>query len=245
LSRLTSEYFIARVEQVKSVSTDVFILQLQLDANTTFRFCAGQYLHLRWSAQDERTFSIASAPCELPQLTLHIRAGEKRSPTTALRVRLEVGKEVLLRGPEGRCLLPESARHIAFIVGGTGFAPVCSMLRQHLPSVSTTMSLYWGARSERDLYDAEAVRALTRRYPQLTFIPVLSHSDDVWEGATGLVHQHALDVIEHPVELEFVLAGSRAMAQAVYVDLLSLGVPGKQIHSDMLDILRDSGELSD
>ena len=55
------------------------------------------------------------------------------------------------------------------IAGGTGFAPLKSMLRHALERGSTRpLHLYWGARKGVDVYEEAVVLDWARQYPNLT-----------------------------------------------------------------------------
>ena len=81
------------------------------------------------------------------------------------------------------------------VAGGTGFAPLKSMLRRLLESgVRREVHCYWGARHERDVYEQELVLEWVRRFPQLKFTAVLSEAS-VAEAAhhrVGWVHDAVL-----------------------------------------------------
>ena len=50
---------------------------------------------------------------------------------------------------------------------------------------------FYGARTEDDLFHLDKIADLLAQYPEVTFIPVLSHADENggWTGERGFVHQ--------------------------------------------------------
>ena len=89
-------------------------------------------------------------------------------------------EKTLLRieGPLGQFWFRrESPRPALLIGGGTGYAPLRSMLRDLLEvGDRRPLHLYWGAQTRQDLYEDEQVRALCAQYPNLRYTPVLSDS---------------------------------------------------------------------
>src|SRR5256886_11273970 len=63
------------------------------------------------------------------------------------------------------------------VAGGTGFAPLKSMLRHVLETgIRRDIHFCWGARHVRDLYEEPLVLEWVRRHTQLTFTAVLSEA---------------------------------------------------------------------
>ena len=67
------------------------------------------------------------------------------------------------------------------------------------------MSLYWGARTEADLYLHDEIREWASRLYEFNYVPVLSRADASWKGRRGHVQQAVLqdvgDLSEHSVYL--------------------------------------------
>jgi propane monooxygenase reductase subunit len=75
-------------------------------------------------------------------------------------------------------------------------SPVWSILNDHVLSGETRpVYFFYGARTPDDLFYLDKIADLVSRYPDVTFIPVLSHAEeDAWDGERGFVHQ-SVDVI--------------------------------------------------
>src|SRR5205807_2237522 len=66
---------------------------------------------------------------------------------------------------------------VLMVAGGTGFAPLKSMLRHMLETgIRRDLHLYWGARHTQDVYEEALVLEWVRRHPQLKFTAVLSEA---------------------------------------------------------------------
>ena len=93
---------------------------------------------------------------------------------------LAVGDEVALSGPYGRFVLKVGGDAPAIMIaGGTGLAPIASMIKHALVNgeYGGHITLYAGGRSKEWLYDVDVFRQLEADYPdQFTYRPRLSES---------------------------------------------------------------------
>lgn len=182
-----------RVISLVKKSDDVMVLQLQLPANDSFAYRAGQYVEFILRDGARRSYSMASAPSLGTSMELHIRhmPGGKFSDHVFGAMK---EKEILrVEGPYGSFFLREdSTKPIILLASGTGFAPIKALLEhmQHLGSTRHVV-LYWGGRRPADLYMQDWVLAQQKAMPQLRYIPVVSDAtaEDQWAGRSGFVHR--------------------------------------------------------
>ena len=184
-----------RIARKQLLAPDVMALFLQLPAIETFHFLAGQYLDIMLPGERRRSFSIASPPHDSRLLELHVRRAPGGEFTQ--RVFTELKEKSLLRieGPLGQfCYRHDADMPALLIGGGTGFAPLKSIIRHVLEKdLKRDLHLYWGARTQPDLYEQELVRGWVARHTNFHYTPVLSDAtgDDAWTGRRGLVHEAA------------------------------------------------------
>ena len=155
-------------------------------------------------------------------------------------------EKTLLRieGPLGQFWFRRESRRPALLIGGgTGYAPLRSMLRQLL-SVGDRRSLhlYWGAQACQDLYEDAQMRELCAQHPNLQYTPVLSDpkESDAWQGRRGLVHAAALE--DHPrlQGFDVYASGPPAMVEAVRHEFIERGLPANQLFFDSFDYAPDA-----
>jgi phenol/toluene 2-monooxygenase (NADH) P5/A5 len=114
---------------------------------------------------------------------------------------LALGDTVSVSGPYGRFVLKtEDDRHAILVGGGTGLAPLKSMIRHALEdgAYEGHLTLYQGARSREWLYDVEFLRSLAADFPeQFTYRPCLSEetADEVGADAAAYGYGMVTDVI--------------------------------------------------
>lgn len=207
----------------------------------TVDFQAGQYVQLNSKPYGKvrqsvsRAYSISSAPDTKDSLQLIIRLVPEGICTTWVHQHLNVGDEVELTGPYGDFYIRDTDADIIFVAGGSGKAPIKSML-EHLKitGCERQMTYYFGARTVKDLYLTEEMEAFEKVFPDFRYEPILSHSEpgDGWTGKTGFVMPYFKERLRDPMRTEAYLCGSPGMINAVTKSLKELGVPDANIYFD-------------
>ena len=102
---------------------------------------------------------------------------------------LKAGDNLQVHGPYGELRIRLSHRNIIMVAGGSGLAPLLSMLYQLAEKGNERpVQFFFGARTDDDLYYIKEIEAVQQHMPALEFIPVLSESWPCdWRGETGLV----------------------------------------------------------
>jgi CDP-4-dehydro-6-deoxyglucose reductase len=180
-----------RVEKLDKPAPDVAVIGLRLPMNENFRFLAGQYIDFLLKDGKRRSYSLAVRPdpAGVTALEIHVRHTPGGVFTDHVFGALKVRDLLRFEGPLGSFYLREdSNKPIVLLASGTGFAPIkaiCEHAREK--KISRPITLYWGGRLKRDLYQLEVARA----WPHVKFIPVLS--DEKWEGRMGFVHRAVME----------------------------------------------------
>lgn len=234
-----------RVERTERLAHDVMGLFLRLPPAESFDFQPGQYIDVLLSRGRRRSFSIASPPHDARPLELHVRrapGGEFSEQVFAEEMR---GAVLHLEGPSGRSVYRESsaaeAPPMLLLGGGTGLAPLKSILRHVLEQGPTRrMTLYWGVRTERDLYAHTFLEETARRDTRLRYVPVLSEPSAAWSGRRGMVHEAVLAEVDGLEQHEIYVSGPPQMIAAVRRDFTSRGVPESAMSFDSFDYAPDS-----
>jgi CDP-4-dehydro-6-deoxyglucose reductase len=182
-----------RIEHAVRLSHDVLALHLRLPAVEAFEFAPGQYVDVMLPGGRRRSFSIASPPHDSKLLELHVRrvaGGEFTAPLFEGEPRNAL---LTIEGPLGRFVYRESTAPMLLIGGGTGIAPLKSILRHVVENaIERELVLYWGVRGEFDLYAHAELEALARRASRMRYVPVLSEPEGAWAGRSGWVHEAVL-----------------------------------------------------
>lgn len=225
-----------RVVALEKLAHDVMRVELKLPRSQPFQFRAGQYIDIVLAGGRRRSFSIASSPEHADRLELHIR----RVPggLFSRRVFEELRLKTILRidGPLGNFHLRDSDRPSLLVAGGTGFAPIKSMLETAFAQGrSQPLQLYWGVRSARDLYWRDLPERWQAEHANFTFTPVLSDPQPGDAGRRGWVHEAVL--ADHP-SLEghdVYMSGPPAMIAAGKSAFPEHGLPLEHLYFDAFD----------
>jgi len=185
-----------RVQKIDRPADDVAILYLKLPANTRLQFLPGQYLDILLKDGQRRSFSMANTPDE-EELELHVRRVPDGVFTEHVFSKLKVRDILRIEGPHGTFFLrEESGKPIVFVASGTGFAPIKSIIVDALAKgIARPMTLYWGARRPRDLYQSDLPEKWAGEHANFRYVPVISDAlaEDAWMGRTGLVHRAVME----------------------------------------------------
>ncbi|HEX5127299.1 MAG TPA: CDP-6-deoxy-delta-3,4-glucoseen reductase, partial [Rhodocyclaceae bacterium] len=184
-----------RVQSLNKPASDVAVLNIKLPANDTFRFIAGQYIDFLLADGKRRSFSIANPPHQAEALELHIRHVPGGHFTEHVFSAMKERDILRFEGPLGGFYLRQSDKPIIFLAGGTGFAPIKSIIEDiaHQTAEQTNrrpMILYWGSRDRAGLYAHALAEQWARELPNFRYVPVISDAIPAdWQGRRGLAHQ--------------------------------------------------------
>src|SRR6185369_10147072 len=167
----------------------------------------------------------------------------KRMPggvgTAALFDKVPVGSALGLDGPYGLAYLrAASPRDLLCIAGGSGLAPILSVVRGAVREKALDgreIHVFYGARTARDICGEAELAALPGYGTRIHFQAVVSNPEagDGWTGPTGFVHELVkVRFGERFKEFECYFAGPPAMAQAVQQMFIEARVPYPQVHFD-------------
>lgn len=192
-----------------------------------------------------RAYSIASYPDENGVLLLDVALAppppdDPHAPPgkmSSYLFSLKAGDKLTISGPYGQFFAQESDNEMIFVGGGSGVAPLRSIIYDQLSRLKTKrkMSLWYGARTLRDAIHVEDFESLAEEYDNFTFHIALSrpYLMKEWGGYTGYV-QHCLNDLylkDHaaPESCEYYVCGPPALVASVIRYLDDIGVEPEKI----------------
>lgn len=219
------------------------IVRIEIELSSPLAYRAGQFAKLRVEGIAEaRSYSFATAPSEERRASFIVRKVPGGALSPLLCGEGVVGREVEVEGPFGDFWLRKSGAPILMIAGGSGLAPILSMLEQaRAEGITRSITVLFGARRQRDLYALERFAELERAFEgRLRFVPILSDAqgDNDWQGARGLVTE-AIDAHLEPGAHAY-LCGPPAMVDAAVEMLAARGIPRSEIHFDRFTTMADA-----
>jgi ferredoxin-NADP reductase len=192
---------------------------------------AGQHVDLRLTADDgytaTRSYSLSSAPGDPPAVTVERLDDGEVSPY--LVGEAQPGDELELRGPVGGWFVWEPAQGgpLQLIGGGSGLAPLMSILRHHRRSGS----------------DAEVRLLLSARGPQDVLFadelvdPVIAYTREAPPGWTGYARRIDRAMLEEATfppgrEPRVFVCGPTGLVEGVAADLVAIGHSPSRIRTE-------------
>jgi CDP-4-dehydro-6-deoxyglucose reductase len=239
-----------RIARLTPLAADVLEVLLQLPAVERLRFHPGQYLDVLLEEGRRRSFSIACPPHDAGLLELHVRRVAGGGFTQRLfgtpadgAAALGPGSLLRIEGPMGQFGYQGGTSPIIMVGGGTGFAPLKSMLRHVLETgIRRDIHFYWGARHVADLYEEQRVLGWTRSHSQLKFTAVLSEATraEATHHRTGWVHDAVLADYPDLSAFEVYAAGPPAMIEAMRSSFPRHGLSPQRLYFDSFDYAPDA-----
>ncbi len=228
--------FTAKVYSNDLVAPDVSLLKLRLPAGQRAKFKSGQYLQVLLDDGSQRSYSMANPPQESDSVTLHIRhvpGGRFSAQVT----QLVPGQTLQIELPFGHVALnDDDLRPIVLVAGGTGFAPVKSILDDWLKRrVQRPVTLIWAARTQDGLYLEPAVQKWKKQWPDFRYVPALSDAppDELGEAFAGradeALSRHCPDLSGH----QLYCCGSPPMVASVRTAALANRLAAADFHADV------------
>jgi CDP-4-dehydro-6-deoxyglucose reductase len=229
-----------RVTRLDRVTDDVIVMTLQLPANERMQYRAGQYIEFMLKDGKRRSYSMASAPRQDTQLSLHIRHLPGGVFTDQVFNTMKERDILRFEGPLGTFFLREdSDKPVVLLASGTGFAPIKAMVEHALETGSTRpMTLYWGGRRPSDLYMRALCEQWASRAPDpvsFRFVPVISDAtaEDAWQGRIGFVHEAVMQDLPDLSGHQVYACGAPAMVDAARRDFVArCGLPPDEFYAD-------------
>jgi p-cymene methyl-monooxygenase electron transfer component len=180
----------AKLIALDDLTHDIKRARWAVDSPVHFR--AGQYMNVRWGAADHRSYSFAAAPSAagLTELTTFIRHVPGGIFTDMLFGGDPFAQSYEVDTPHGNFWLREGTGPMICIAGGSGLAPIISLLQDAANrKVRRDCVLLFGARGMRDLYAAQEIAAIRSKWTGgFDYWPVLSE-ETVGGHRHGMVTQ--------------------------------------------------------
>ncbi len=227
----------AEIIAIETVGENTLRLELQLaadeDGNSVAEFEPGQFMELEVPERGiKRAYSLSNTGNWEGRLEFLIRLQPGGLFSTWLKEQAAIGQTLLVHGPKGAFGLYESGlKPRWFVAGGTGLAPMLSMLRRMAEFQEPHPArLYFGANRAEDLFCLTELKTLQAELPQLQVIYCVWKPDESWEGFRGTpVDALTKDLGEATVIPDIYLCGPPALIDAAEATARAHGVPHKQI----------------
>ncbi len=235
--------FKTRVTFIKDLTYDIKLLRFDLKDPSEINFIAGQYVQMQTVPYDDvkdsvqRAYSMSSPSFEKSYIELMVRLVPDGICTTWVHQYLREGDTVTLIGPIGDFYLRDGKGEIILVAGGSGMAPMTSLLEDIAHrKIARKVIYFFGALTRNDLFYLDEMEALTKKIPNFTFVPALSQPepDDEWNGEKGLITQPLETYLQkmNTSECQGYLCGSPGMINACIAIMKKYGITSDRIYYD-------------
>ncbi|MEU5955985.1 globin domain-containing protein [Streptomyces sp. NPDC047525] len=197
-----------------------------------YPFLAGQYTSLEtpWWPRIWRHYSFASAPRSDGLLSFHVKAVPAGWVSNALVHHARPGDVLRLGAPAGSMTVDHTTDSgLLCLGGGTGIAPIKALVEdvaEH--GERRPVEVFYGARTDHDLYDIDTMLRLQQTHPWLSVRPVV---DD---------HAQLPDAVREYGpwnEYDAYLSGPPGMIRSGVDALRDIGIPAGRIRHDSVEEL--------
>ena len=134
--------------------------------------------------------------------------------------------------PLGQFYLRDAENPIIFVAGGTGFAPIKSIINYMIKTNNNRkIYLYRGMRFKKDLYQSEVIDDWYSSGLDISVFNVFS--DEEVDGAKKkLVHQQVLDDYQSLHDFQVYCCGAPGMIETAYHSFIEYGLQNENFFSD-------------
>lgn len=230
-----------RVAWLDRLTHDILRIRLEIVTGGPFTFSPGQYARLEFPVAQgcARDYSMANRPDE-HLLEFHLRVMPGGSVSGRVADGLRVGDMVKVSGPLGSSYVRlQHPGPMLCIAGGSGLAPIKSIVESALAAgFAQPIHLYFGARSERDVYFETGLASLQQRHPNFHAHVVLSDPGAVAAANPLLARRRGMVTSAVAADLadlagfKAYIAGPPPMVDAATEVARARGLAQRDIHAD-------------
>ncbi|WP_045216011.1 NADH:ubiquinone reductase (Na(+)-transporting) subunit F [Desulfonatronovibrio magnus] len=235
--------FKARVSTKTMLTYDIMELGLELIEPAEIDFTAGQYIQLEskeYKGRESviRAYSLSSLPSDVNRAELIMRRVPEGICTTWAFDHLREEEEIFFSGPYGDFKLQDTDAPAIFIAGGSGMAPIWSILR-HMKEQNIRKKAYYffSGRIHDDLFFTDELFSLEKELYDFKYVPCLTREpqDSKWDGERERIPIVMPKYIPDASQYEAYLCGSSALIDACCSKLSQMGVQDDRMYFDKFE----------
>ena len=215
--------YVGEITELNRLSPSTVSLAVEIPNRDELVFLPGQYVNIAVPGTEERrSYSFSNAPDD-KTLTFLVKLTPGGVMSTYLDERAKVGDQLSFTGPNGSFFLREGLGPALLLAGGTGLAPILSILRKMRSNSSRPLHLIYGVNTDEDAVELDTLEHIANELGSLTWDYCVADpaSSAVHKGfVTGLIkpeHLYGGDVAVY-------LCGPPPMVEGVRKHLDAAGV---------------------
>ncbi|MDO5366864.1 benzoate 1,2-dioxygenase electron transfer component BenC [Kocuria sp.] len=214
-AKTSASSYTSRITQLDRHSETTTSFTLEIDKRSELAYLPGQYMNLKIPGVDvERSYSFSSGP-NTEAAAFMVRTAPKGAMSEYLRDRAQVGDEITLSGPFGSFFLRDPKRPLLLLAGGTGLAPLLSILEKLSENPPEhAVHLVYGVTREEDIVGLDWIEEYKAKLPNFTWDYIASE-----EGTSAPHTGYVTQIIEpghlNDGDVDIYLCGPPPMVNAV------------------------------
>ncbi|MFD4351642.1 benzoate 1,2-dioxygenase electron transfer component BenC [Nocardia sp. NPDC058518] len=214
LAKTAAATFTGKVVDIQRFSGTTAGLTIEVGNRADLIFLPGQYVNLTVPGTDAtRSYSFSNAP-EATTVSFLVRLRDAGAMTDYLRERARPGDELTFTGPRGSFFLRAVTRPVLLVAGGTGLAPILSILEQmRADGVVYPVRLLYGASNDADLIELDRLDGFAAELSDFGYEVCVSGT-----GTSARRRGHVTDLITdehlHAGEVDIYLCGPPPMVES-------------------------------
>lgn len=227
--------FEAEVAELAQISSNVMRLLLRRTGDESqVKFDSGQFFDLEIpGTTTTRSYSPANTANNQGELEFLIRIVDGGKFSSYLKADAKVGQTLQVKGPSGIFGLKENGftpRY--FVAGGTGLAPILSMVRRMKEwDEPQKCVIYFGVNTEAEIFHLDELDQLAADMKTLELRNCVWKCSDDWHCEKGsVVDILRRDLVATGAKPDLYLCGPPGMVDATFAVCAELGIPKERIY---------------
>lgn len=224
------------VRRIERETPRTRVLALDLSGRE-FPFAAGQAVNIGLHESPLRKpYSIASAPWEVSKtdvLTVLVQIEDSGGPDPHLEL-AQPGTLLDVDGPFGAFQLPAESTNLLFVAGGTGIAPLRSMIMERRARdaelrIGEAIAVVYSARVVDEFAFREELEARAAAGQLTLHLTVTRDDAAAWNGRRGRIDRALIEQALPSLDAHCFVCGPPNLVSDVTAQLRELGVPDAHI----------------
>ena len=169
VAKTTAATYVSEITEFTRLSPTTVSFSVEIPNRDELTFLPGQYVNIKVPGTEEtRSYSFSSAPDD-KTLSFLVKLTPDGVMSTYLDQRAKVGDQLTFTGPNGSFFLREGDGPALLLAGGTGLAPILSILRKMRSSTSRRLHLIYGVNTDEDAVELDTLEQLAGELGDLTW----------------------------------------------------------------------------
>ncbi|CAJ1584743.1 benzoate 1,2-dioxygenase electron transfer component BenC [[Mycobacterium] wendilense] len=223
VAKTAAATYVSTITALTRLSSTTVAFSVEIPNRDELVFLPGQYVNIKVPGTDEtRSYSFSSAPDE-KTLSFLVKLTPGGAMSTYLEHRAAVGDQLTFTGPNGSFFLREGEGPALLLAGGTGLAPILSILRTLRAGSPRPLHLIYGVSTDEDAVELDTIAQLATELGDFSWDYCVSDENST---ATHKGYVTALMTREHlhDGDASIYLCGPPPMVESVRQHVEATGV---------------------